>query len=113
MGGVKSFHSEGSKQWGDIPLSHYRRSNGNAADAEFSVGGLNPGWPTAGGVGGATFAPPGFEPPTKKSAVGCITIWPLRQKVSPLLGAASATDKKPKLCASVSLTAGLAQGLIG
>ena len=33
--------------------------------------------------------------------------------VSPLLGAASATDKKPKLCVSVRLTAGRAKGLIG
>ena len=57
-----------------------------------------------GGAGGATFAPPVFEPPTKKSAVRCITIRPLRalrRKVSPLLGAASATDKKAKLCVSV------------
>ena len=106
-GGVKSVRSEGSKPWGDVLLSHHRWSNGNTADAQFSVGGSNPGRPTAGGVGGTTFAPPGFEPPTKKSAVGCITIRPLltlRRKVSPLLGATDATDatdKKPKLCVSV------------
>ena len=86
-------------------LSHNRRSNGNAADAKFSVGGSNPGQPTVGGGGGgAVFPRPGFEPPTKKTPVSCITIWPLlglRQKVSALLGAASATDKKPKLCVSV------------
>ena len=37
----------------------------------------------------------------------------LRRMGSPLLGAASATDKIPKLCVSVLLTAGLAKGLIG
>ena len=50
------------------------------------------------------FARPEFKPPTKKSAVSYITIWlllALSQKFSPLLGAASATDKKPKLCVSV------------
>ena len=36
--GVKSFRSEGSKQWGSLPLSHNRRSNGNAAGANFLVG---------------------------------------------------------------------------
>ena len=103
-GGLKSFRSEGSKQWGDKLLSHHCRSNGHAADALFSVSGSNPGRPPAGSVGGATVAPPGFEPPTKNSAVGCITIRPLlalRRRISPLLGAASATDKKPKLRVSV------------
>ena len=72
-GGVNSFRSEGSKQWGGIPLSHHRRSIGNAADAKFSVGGSNPGWPIVGGSSGAIFARSGFEPPTKRSAVSCIT----------------------------------------
>ena len=90
---VKSFRSEGSKQWGSLSLSHNRRSNGNAADAKFLVGGSNPGWPTVGGGGSAVFTRPGFEPPTKKTPVSCII---LRRKVSPLLGAASATDKKPQ-----------------
>ena len=102
-GGVKSFRSEGSKQWGGISLSHHRRSNGNAADAKFFVGGSNPGRPTVGG-GGAKFARPRFEPPTIRTPGRRITIQPLLvlgQNVSPLLGAASATDKKPKLCVSV------------
>ena len=34
-GGVKSFRSEGSKQWGSLSVSRNRRSNGNAADAKF------------------------------------------------------------------------------
>ena len=100
-GGVKSFRSEGSKQWGGILLSHHRRSNGNAADARFLVGGSNPGQRTVGGGGGAKFAGPGFGPPTIRTAGSRITIRPLlalRQNVSPLLGAASATDKKPQLC---------------
>ena len=104
-GGVKSFRLEGSKQWGSLFRSHHRRSNGSAADAQFSVGGSNPRRRTVGGGdGGAVFARPGFEPPTKKTPFGCITIRPLlglRQNVSPLLGAASATDKKPKLCVFV------------
>ena len=89
--GVKSFRSEGSKQWGSLVLSHNHRSNGNTADAKFFrilVGRL---------------LAAGCQPPTKKTPV-CITIRPLlglRRKVSALLGAASATDKKPKLCVSV------------
>ena len=86
-------------------MSHNRRSNGNAADTKFLVGGSNPGRPTVGGGGGgAAFTRPGFEPPTKKASVSCIAIRPLlglRRMVSPLLGAACATDKKPKLCVSV------------
>ena len=105
MGGVKSFRSEGSKQWGSTLLTHNYCSNGNAADVKFTVGGSNSGRPTlGGGGGGAKFTRPGFKPPTKKTPVSCITIRPLldlRRKVSPLLGAASATDKKPKLCVSV------------
>ena len=78
MEGVKSFCSEGSKQWGSGSLSHNRRSNGNAADAKFLVGGSNPGRPTVGGAGGgAVFTLPEFEPPTKKAALSCITIRPL------------------------------------
>ena len=73
-GGVKSFRSEGSKQWGGISLLHHCRSNGNAADAKFSVGGSNLGRPT---VGGGIFARSGFEPPTNRSAVSCITVRPL------------------------------------
>ena len=65
-GGVKIFRSEGSKQWGSLLLSSNRRSNGNAADANFSVGGSNPGRLTVGGGGAAVFTRPGFEPPTKK-----------------------------------------------
>ena len=91
-------------EWGSLSLSHNRRSNGNTADTKFSVGGSNPGRPTVGGGGGAVSTRLGFESPTKKPPVSCITIRPLlglRRKVSPMLGAASATDKKPKLCVSV------------
>ena len=49
----------------------------NAADTKFSVGGSNPGRLTVGGGGGATFARPGFELPTAKTWVSCITVRPL------------------------------------
>ena len=75
-GGVKSFRSEGSKQWGSLSLSNNRRSNGNIADANFLVGGLNPGRLTVGGGGGVCTGP-GFGPPTKKIPIICITIRPL------------------------------------
>ena len=45
-----------------------------------------------------------FEPPTTRMPVGCVSTRPLlvlRRRASLLLGAASATDKKPKLCVSV------------
>ena len=64
--GVKSFRSEGSKKWGSQLLSSNCRSNGNAAEANFLVGGSNPGQLTVGGGGGAGFTGPGFEPPAKK-----------------------------------------------
>ena len=90
---------------GKLKISHNCRSNGNTAHSKFSVGSSNPGRLTVGGGGGgAVFTRQGFEPPTKKTPVSCSTIRPLlglRRKVSPLLGAASATDKKPKLCVSV------------
>ena len=76
-GGVKSFLADGSKQWGGRSLSHHCWSNGNAADAKFSVGGSNPGRLTVGGGSGGIFAGWGFEPPTKRSAVSCITVRPL------------------------------------
>ena len=72
-GGVKSLRSEGSKQWGNLSLSHNRRSNGNAADAKYSVGGSSPLRPTVGGGGGAVFTRPGFELPTEETPVSCIT----------------------------------------
>ena len=75
--GGGGFRSEGSKQWGGILLSHHRRSYGNAADAKFSVGGSNSGWPTVGGGSGAIFGRSGSEPPTKRSTVSCITVRPL------------------------------------
>ena len=101
-GGVKSFCSEASKQWGRMSLTHNCRSNGNAADVKFSVGGSNPGRLTFGaGAGGVKSTLPGLEPPTKEAPVGCTTIRPLLGLscgVSALLGAASATDKKPMFC---------------
>ena len=86
---------------------HYHTTAGRMVTqptAKFSVGGSNPGQPTVGGGGGSIFARPGFKPPTTNILVSCTTIRPLlalRRKVSPLLGAVSATDKQPKLCVSV------------
>ena len=54
--------------------------------------------------GGAKVGRLGFEPPTTRMPVSCVTTRPLlglRRRASLLLGAASATDKKPKLCVSV------------
>ena len=54
--------------------------------------------------GGAKVGRLGFEPPTTRMLVGCVTTPPLlelRRRALGLLGAASATDKKPKLCESV------------
>ena len=78
-GGLNSFRSKGSKQWGSLVLLHNRRSNRNTAGAKFSVGGSNPGLLAfgGGGGGGGKFSRPGFGPPTKETPVGCITIWPL------------------------------------
>ena len=45
--------------------------------AWFYVGGSNLGRLTVVGGAAVIFARPGFEPPTKKSAAGCITIRPL------------------------------------
>ena len=77
VGRVKSFRSIGFKQWGTLALSHDRWSNGNIADAKFSVGGSNPGLLTFSRGGGVKCSRPGFEPPTKGAAVGYITIRPL------------------------------------
>ena len=77
VGGVKSFCSEGSKQWGRTLPTHSCWSNGNAADGKFSVGGSNPGWLPLGGGGGVPIALPGFEPPTTKAPFGCTTTRPL------------------------------------
>ena len=77
MGGVKSFRSEGSKQWGDISLSHNRRSNGNALGRSILGRRFESCPADAGGGAAAVLATPGFEPPTQKSAAACITIRPL------------------------------------
>ena len=60
-GGVKSFRSEGFKQWGSTLLMHNCWSNGNTADKRFLVGGLNPGRLTLGGGGGAKTHGTGFR----------------------------------------------------
>ena len=83
--------------------AHNCWSNGNTADIKFSVGGSNPGRLTfgSGGGGGVKFPLPGIEPPTTENRVDGITIWPLLDlscRVSPLLGAASAADKKAMFC---------------
>ena len=54
--------------------------------------------------GGARVGRLGFEPPTVRVPAGCVTARPLLElwrMASLLLGAASATDKKPKLSVSV------------
>ena len=108
VGGVKSFCLEGSKQWGRWWLPYNCWSNGNAAGCGVKGRWFEPrggySFDAAGGGGGGILTSPGFEPPTKKSTVHCITFRPLldcRDNCSPLLGAVSATDKKPKLCVSV------------
>ena len=98
---LDNLSSKGSKQWGNLSLSHNRWANGNAAEANFSVGGSNPGRPIVGGGGGAVFTRSGFELPTEKTPVNSITIRPLlglRRMVSPLLGAASDMTKTQVVC---------------
>ena len=54
--------------------------------------------------GGAKAGRLGFEPPITRMPAGCVTTRPLpgfQRRASVLLGAVSATDKKPKLCVSV------------
>ena len=68
--------------------------------------GSNPAQPTfsATAGGGTKEGRLGFKPPTVGMTIGCVTTQPLprmTQGASLLLGAASATDKKPKLCVSV------------
>ena len=80
------------------------------------VVGSNPGRRILRGGGGGIFTGPGFKPPTKNPEPAALPFshcFNTRTKESPLLGAVSATDEKPKLCVSVGLTAGLAQGLLG
>ena len=79
-------------------------SNGNAPGRRI-LGRQFDSWSMgAGGGTAAVLAAPGFEPPTKKSALPalpfghCQFSGPL---FSPLLGPVSATDKKPKVCVSV------------
>ena len=74
-GGVKSFRSEGSKQW-ETPSCHIRLwSNRNALGRR--ILGLRFDSRSMGAGAGAVLAALGFEPPTKKSAAVCITIRPL------------------------------------
>ena len=72
-GGSKVFALRGTSSGEAYRLSHSRRSNVNAADVQFTVGGWNPGLLTFGAGGGAQVAGPGFEPPIKGTPVGCIT----------------------------------------
>ena len=105
MGGVKSFRSEGSKQWGGI--FSVTTNTGRMViqlPAKLGAGGSVPGQSTVASDGGAIFARSGLEPPITNTLTSRITIRPLlaiNQMYSPLLGAAAATDKKPKLCVSV------------
>ena len=72
MGGSKVFAQKAPSSGVAYGCDIKRRSNGNAAD----FGGLNPGRLTVVGGAAAMFARPGFEPPSKRSAVSCITIRP-------------------------------------
>ena len=86
-GGSKVFAEQ---QWGSQQLPHHCRSNGNAADAWFRVGGSIPGLLTfAAAAPLQTFSAPGFEPPTQKLAVACITIRPLLILATRMLPTAS------------------------
>ena len=70
VGGGQKFQKAPSS--GEAHCCHIKPwLNGNAAN------GSNPGRLTVVGGGSAIFARTGFELPTKKSAVGCITIRPL------------------------------------
>ena len=94
-GGVKSFCLIGYKQWGRTALV-----------TRPAVQWSNPGLLTfsAAAGGGAKVGRLGFEPPTTRMPTGCVTTRPLLgswRMASLLLGAASATDKKTKLCVSV------------
>ena len=82
-----------------------QRSNGSAADTRYAGVGSNPDLLTFGAAagGGAKVGRLGFEPPTTRMPAGCVATRPLLglwRMASLLLGAASATDKKPKLCVS-------------
>ena len=103
-GGSKVFAQKATSSGEAFRLSNNRRSNGNAANARFAVGGSNRGLLTFRAGGGAEFARLGFETPTQTTPANCITTGPLLALgpwASLLLGAACATDKKPKLCVSV------------
>ena len=63
-GGSKVFAQKATSSGEAQPSSYSRRSNGNASDAKFAVGGSNPGLLTFGAGGGAKFTRSGFEPPT-------------------------------------------------
>ena len=72
--------------------------------AALMVGDSNLGRHTLCGGGGGIFTGPGFEPPIKNSYTAALPFghcFNTRTIESPLLGAVSATDKKPKLCVSV------------
>ena len=70
-GGSKVFAQKATSSGEAHPSLNSRRSNGNAADAKFAVGGSNPGALTFGAAGGgAKCAGPGFEPPTEGTPIG-------------------------------------------
>ena len=103
-GGSKVFAQKAASSGEDLRLSHSQRSNGNAINARFAVGGSDPGLLTFRAGGGAKFTWLGLEPPTQTTPAGYITTGPLLALTlwaSLLVGAACATDKKPKLCVSV------------
>ena len=100
-GGASKVFAQKAPSSGEAYRCHTKcRWNGNADDCKF-LGRRFESWSvTVVGGGGAIFAQLVFKPPTIKTLVSCITIRPLlavSQMFSPLLGAAAATDKKPKL----------------
>ena len=107
LGGGSKVFAEKATNSGDAQCwGHGQRSNGNAVGFRFVGTDSNPALQnfSAAAGGGAKVAGPGFEPLPTRVPVGCITTRPLlglQQWASLLLGPASATDKKPKLCVSV------------
>ena len=79
MGGKRSkVFAQKTPSSGEAHRCHINpRSNGNAAHCGIFFSRSNPGRSTVVVGAAAMFAKPEFEPPTKKSAVGCITIRPL------------------------------------
>ena len=78
MGGVKSFSLRRLQAVGrHIAVTPNAGRMVTLPTAKSLLGNLSPGRSTIAGGGGTILAPPGFEPPTIKTLVSYITIWPL------------------------------------